>query len=194
MRVDLLHRCRTSLMRLVVVWVVVLTLPINGLSSVLLSVLGPQHSHHTRHAAVVDGAGWSIRGMIESVIGAGAMDIIDEVHARQHKGALPVRSALASSHRLHVSDDQHVHSHDGLQRHRHDARDGSVIPVGPSESGHDAPGGASAGLGISGALPIPASAVLAAPVSGVAREVWDIVHPFPWRSHVSAPMERPPRC
>ncbi len=41
MRVDLLYRCRTSLMRLAVVWVVVLTLPINGLSRVLLSVLGP---------------------------------------------------------------------------------------------------------------------------------------------------------
>lgn len=156
MSVDLLHRCRTSLMRLALVWVVVLTLLINGLSSELLSVLGPQHSHQAHHAAVDDDADWSIRGMIENVIGAGAMDIIDEVHARQYKGSLPVQSAHVAhipSHRPSVADQQ-VHPHDGLQRYRHDAKDGRVIPPGPT----------------------------------------DMVHPFPWRSHVSVPMERPPRC
>ena len=222
MRAQSLHQFRQSLLRQIVVWALIFALPVNGLSNMLLSVLGPEHRHATQvqHGEEDTEAipFWS--SMVSSVVGGGAMGIIDRFHAHQHSAPrLPVSSdfhshllgpgeqdLLAPDPNAHliaqapkaapdaapVHAHPHVHAHGGFERHRHDPRDGSVIPIGPTDTGHDGPGTAQASLDFSGSLPIPFATPVPVMVMVGGRSAWSGSNTPAWQSQVSSPLDRPP--
>lgn len=97
------------------------------------------------------------------------------------------------THSVTEAELAHQHAHDTLQRHNHDANDGSVIVLGDKATSADAPGTAPAIDAGGGTFPLPAlfAAMVAAPVVSV--EAWRQLVPHLWHSHVNAPLERPPQ-
>lgn len=202
MRAHAFAHLRQSFLRRVTVWVLVLALPINGLSNMLLQILGPQHHH------VAAPASWSLHTVLEEVIGQQAMAIIDAVHARQQQGPqdTPVRVSSADfypyvqAHEVDTPSDAHphphphVHTHGAFERHHHDSQDGSVVPTGPTGTGHDGPGSAQTSLDISAASPIPFITSIAVLMAAAGPATWDGPVAARWHDHVSAPLERPPRA
>lgn len=99
-------------MRAFVLWLLILALPVYGASGTSLRLLGPQHWHS---APAMEQGGWlqpaahAMQRLVERV-----QDLRIQAHARAH----------AMGHR---------HEHHGLQRHWHDAGDGSVHTVGSAD-------------------------------------------------------------
>jgi len=90
-----LQRLRLSCLRPLMVWVLVLALPVHGVSNVLLQVMGAAHRHNAgvQHTAALDAqdaahAPWNaraaLRSLVASVAGTGALQLIDTMHARDH--------------------------------------------------------------------------------------------------------------
>ena len=97
--------------RLLVLWLVACLLPLHGMASGLLTVLGPQHVHQTRPAIrVLDDVRRSpMAGSTGRLQGAGPLGSMD-THTLTHALTLT-----------------HGHAHDTLQRHHHRHDDASVV-------------------------------------------------------------------
>ena len=202
-----LQRLRLSCLRPLMVWVLVLALPVHGVSNVLLQVMGAAHRHSV--VALDDSnqgsAPWNARSALRSLVarvaGPGALQLIDTMHARDHAWqraaelkahpftpvASPVNTAQA---RLQA----HQHAHDTFQRHIHDPQDSSVVALGEHTQAPDAAGSAPVLDAGGGTFPLsPALSVQAlAPSAGTAT--WFKAQASGWRSHVIAPLERPPQA
>ena len=205
-----LQRLRLSCLRPLMVWVLVLALPVHGISNVLLQVMGAAHRHSAVALATDSPAAtpWSarstLRRLVASVAGPGALQLIDTVHARDHAWqraaelkahpfaslASPVDTAQAQQ----VRQQAHQHAHDTFQRHIHDPQDSSVVALGDHTQTHDVAGSATALDAGGGTFPLaPELSVQAlAPTDGTA--VWRRAAPSACRSRVIAPLERPPQA
>lgn len=192
-----LSSARHHLVRQIVIWVLACALPINSISTVLLHLLGTQHSHSisSADADMTIGSTLSVRSMMRAIVGDGAMDLIDAYHAheqhlrapdalRRH-GALPLQAHG-------MTEQEHAHAHSMLQRHHHDPADGTVIVLGEKETGHDGAGSASS-FDASSAFPLPSTLMSARATFSTVAPVWPNHAITAWHNHVSAPLERPPR-
>ncbi len=221
----LLHRLRLSCLRPLMVWVLVLALPVHGVSNVLLQVMGAAHRHSAVTLAVAPGtaqhtdtpgtAPWNARSALRSLVarvaGPGALQLIDTMHARDHAWqraaelkahpftavASPVNTAQATQAqqaRPEARLQAHQHAHDTFQRHIHDPQDSSVVALGEHTQAPDAAGNAAALDAGGSSFPLaPALSVQAlAPSEGTAA--WRRAEASAWRSHVIAPLERPPQA
>lgn len=204
-----LQRLRLSCLRPWMVWVLVLALPVHGVSNVLLQVMGAAHRHSAVTLAVAQGAdspgitAWSarrtLRSLVASVAGPGALQLIDTMHARDHawqRAAELKTHPFAQPTDVHQRAHQraHQHAHDTFQRHIHDPHDSSVVALGEHAQAPDAAGGApalDAGGGTFPLAPVPSVQALA-PGDGTAA--WRRAASSAWRSHVIAPLERPPQA
>jgi len=131
-------------MRAVLLWLLMLALPVYGASGTSLRLLGPAHWHAAPAAAAQDD--WL----------QPAVRLVQRVAER-------VKSLRAQAHaRAHALGARH--DHESLQRHWHDAADGSVHNIGSVDPAvADLVAGASVGsatltLGAS-AVPLPMIAV-----------------------------------
>jgi len=141
-----LQRLRLGCLRHWMVWVLLLALPVHGVSNVLLQVVGATHRHALtmqapatddltgRGAAASGATAWDTRGalrrLVASVAGPGALQLIDAMHARDHAwqraAALkahpfsePARSAALLTQptaNLHAAK----HAHQQAHQHAHD--------------------------------------------------------------------------
>ncbi len=158
---------RHHALRHLLVWVLVASLPINGISNLLTQMLGAAH-RHVEIAPTQDSG---------PVIDASRL-LSEPAHHHSHEDA-------AHPH-------LHTHAHMMFERHFHQPSDGSVIALGSKESGQDGPGHANslsdtAGLhGLRQALQTPAWMPM------VLRTGWPRYAPLVWRSHIVTPLERPP--
>lgn len=216
-----LQRLRLSCLRPLMVWVLVLALPVHGVSNVLLQVVGAAHRHNASASASAQSiaqppiahAPWraraALRSLVASVAGPGALQLIDTMHARDHawQRAAELKAhpftpptALAQTRVDAVSSasqqaaQAHQHAHDTFQRHIHDLHDSSVVALGEHTQAPDAAGSASALDAGGAALPLaPMLRMQAlAPTDGTAA--WRRAKAPDWRSHVIAPLERPPQA
>lgn len=220
-----LQRLRLSCLRPLMVWVLVLALPVHGVSNVLLQVMGAAHRHSAVTLAVAQGTAqhtdtpgldpWNARSawrsLVASVAGPGALQLIDTMHARDHAWqraaelkahpftpvASPVNTAQAAQAqqaRQEARLQAHQHAHDTFQRHIHDPQDSSVVALGEHTQAPDAAGSAPVLDAGGGTFPLsPALNVQAlAPSAGAAT--WFKAQASGWRSHVIAPLERPPQA
>jgi hypothetical protein len=101
-------------MRALLLWLLMLAQPIYGGSSASLRLLGPAH-WHAGPAAAAPGDDW-LQPALQVVkrLADRVQQIHDEAHLRAHAYG-------------------HKHEHHGLQRHWHDAADGSVHTVGSAD-------------------------------------------------------------
>ena len=217
-----LQRLRLSCLRPLMVWVLVLALPVHGVSNVLLQVMGGAHRHNANTSAQdiaqsthPDAAPQrttvraAMRSLVASVAGPGALQLIDTMHARDHAWQRaaelkahpftpPTELAQTRADAVPSASQQaaqaHQHAHDTFQRHIHDLHDSSVVALGEHTQAPDAAGSASA-LDAGGA-PLPLAPVLRvqalAPTDGTTA--WRRAEAPDWRSHVIAPLERPPQA
>lgn len=206
-----LQRLRLSCLRPLMVWVLVLALPVHGVSNVLLQVMGAAHRHSV--VALDDSnqgsAPWNARSALRSLVarvaGPGALQLIDTMHARDHAwqraAELKARPFTRSAGRPatpavaeHQAEQAHQHAHDTFQRHIHDPQDSSVVALGEHTQAPDAAGSAPVLDAGGGTFPLsPALSVQAlAPSAGTAT--WFKAQASGWRSHVIAPLERPPQA
>lgn len=92
----------------------------------------------------------------------------------------------------------HGHTHDGFQRHVHDAHDSTVIALGDKAgSDNGATGGAASATSTDaggGTFPLPAASAAPAPAPALTLTAWLPLSAQPWRNHVSSPLERPPQA
>lgn len=157
---------RHHALRHLLVWVLVASLPINGVSNLLTQMLGVAH-RHVASAPMPDGG---------PVVDASRL--LDDPAHTHGDAAHP-----------HL----HAHAHMMFERHFHQPADDSVIALGAKESGQDGPGHASslsdtAGLhGLRQALQTPAWMPM------VLRTGWPRYAPLAWLSHIVTPLERPPQ-
>ena len=98
-------------MRALLLWLLILALPVYGASSSSLRLLGPAH-WHSAPAVVAPGDDW-LQPAVQFVqrVAHRVQQLRDDAHVRAH--------AYGKKH-----------EHHGLQRHWHDAADGSVHTVG----------------------------------------------------------------
>lgn len=154
-------------LRQLLVWVLVVALPINSISNLLTQMLGAAH----RYSAVTP--------MME------ATPIVDT-------SILLTEPAHKHPHGEATHPHLHAHAHMMFERHVHPPSDDSVIALGSKESGQDGPGHANsmndtAGLhGLRQALPAPEWLPM------VLHAGWPRYAAMAWRSHIVAPLERPP--
>lgn len=95
-------------MRAVMLWLLMLAMPIYGASSTSLRLLGPAHWHSTSTTATEALEDW-LRPAVQSV-----ERLVQQVQQLREAAHL----------RAHAHGQKHEHS--SLQRHWHDARDGTV--------------------------------------------------------------------
>ena len=211
----LLQRLRLSCLRPLMVWVLVLALPVHGVSNVLLQVMGAAHRHSAvtlevaqgtaQHTDTPGSAPWNarsaLRSLVASVAGPGALQLIDTMHARDHAWqraaelkAHPFTPAASPVNTAQARLQAHQHAHDTFQRHIHDPQDSSVVALGEHTQAPDAAGSAPVLDAGGGTFPLsPALSVQAlAPSAGAAT--WFKAQASGWRSHVIAPLERPPQA
>jgi hypothetical protein len=112
--------------RLLVLWLLIVSLPIYGGAGSLLQILGPVHRHEAPHGATRSGTAEAQRA--EAVVRRGlgwAADAWkawkDFAHSQSHAGLL-----------------SHTHQHRELERHHHAPLDDSVITLGADESASSA--------------------------------------------------------
>ncbi|MBV8034650.1 hypothetical protein [Roseateles sp.] len=159
-------------MRALLLWLLMLALPVYGASGSSLRMLGPAH-WHVAPAAVVQQDGWlePALGLVQRLVER-LRDVRAHAHARAH--------ALGRQH-----------GHGGLQRHWHDAADGSVRTLGKADP-------AVADL-VAGAAVGSAMLVLAAPLSPLRLTVcrangrWPAAHAPAWADAELRPAPPPPR-
>ncbi len=202
------------------VWVLVLALPVHGVSNALLQVVGGLHRHSvvvgsaaaSLHSTAQADTAWSarsaLRTLVAHVAGPGALQMIDAMHARDQAWA---RAAELKNHPFTQTFTQpvapsadtdlalraeqaHQHAHDTFQRHTHDPRDGSVVALGEQAAKADATGSASALDAGGGAFPLPALLDVQALAPTESTAAWRHVEPQAWRSHVITPLDRPPQA
>lgn len=219
-----LQRLRLGCLRHWMVWVLVLALPVHGISNVLLQVVGATHRHAltvqatatgdlTGRGAVASGAAaWDTRGalrrLVASVAGPGALRLIDTMHARDHAWqraaalkahpfSAPARSAVLLAQPPadpHAAEQAHQHAHDTFQRHLHDPQDGSVVALGGHGQPPDAAGSAPALDAGGSTLPLAPALNVQALAPSGAANAWRPAEASAWRSHVTLPLERPPQA
>ncbi|MFT7774025.1 hypothetical protein [Roseateles sp.] len=150
-------------MRALLLWLLVLALPVYGASSTSLRVLGPAHWHAA--PAPLAQAEWL----------QPALQLVQRV--AEHVQALRAQ-AHVRAHALGAR-----HEHHGLQRHWHDAADGSVHSVGSAHPGladlvaSAAVGGAALTLGAPVLpLPIPVTAANGRWPAGPTLDWLDVDH------------------
>lgn len=88
---------------------------------------------------------------------------------------------------------QGAHSHDGFQRHVHDAHDATVVALGEKASNDPAAPATQADAG-AGTFPLPAAHAAMALTPAAHPAAWRPVTTLPWHNHVSGPLERPPQA
>lgn len=95
-------------MRAVILWLLILAMPIYGASSTSLRLLGPAHWHSMPSTATAPQGDW-LKPVVQSVarLVQRVQQMRQEAHLRAHAYG-------------------HKHEHNGLQRHWHDLRDGTV--------------------------------------------------------------------
>ncbi len=97
-----IHIRVTRRLHVIVVWCVLLAIPIQGASGVIVQWLGIQHFHTPRAVMLIDAMqDWLYFSRIEAIGGP-----------------------------LRVSERMHEHSHAGIARHHHRINDPSVVPLG----------------------------------------------------------------
>lgn len=163
-------------LRALLLWLLILALPVYGASGTSLRLLGPAHWHSAPAAApavAAPDAGWlqpAVR-VVQRLVSR-VQDLRQQAHARAHALGQP-------------------HEHRGLQRHWHDAHDGSVHAVGSADPAvADLVAGASVG---SAMLVLAAPSALPTLPAAVANGPWAAVPTVAWRDaprHRSTP---PPR-
>ncbi|MBA4218777.1 MAG: hypothetical protein C0460_15755 [Methylibium sp.] len=161
-------------MRTLLLWLLILAQPIYGGASASLRMLGPAHWHNTP-AVQVPGD-----------------DLLQPVVSFVQRVAGRVQSLREQAHvRAHARGTWHAHDHSSLQRHWHDAADGSVHTVGSADPAvADLVAGASVGS---------ATLTLAAPVcpmsvaASAANGPWAITPASAWADADPRPTSPPPR-
>lgn len=106
--------------------------------------------------------------------------------------ASPTTAAAAPPSTAH-GHGQGAHSHDGFQRHVHDAHDASVVALGEKASNDPAAPATHADAG-AGTFPLPVAHAALALTPAAAPAAWRPVTTQPWHNHVSGPLERPPQA
>jgi hypothetical protein len=198
MRPSPFHFANTRLLRQLIVWVLVLALPLNSLSTVLTHLLGAAHSHGGSEPVVMNASSsWSPRELLRAVVGNGAMALIDGAHLRERGLQVPAHFVFESDahsleHQHGTGDQVHTHLHGMFERHFHDPSDGSVVVLGAKASGQDAPGN-SHGIDEGSVALLPLATLTPMLYFAQCGSVWLHGIRMAWRSHVTAPLERPPR-
>ncbi len=216
--IGFLQRLRLSSLRHWMVWVLVLALPVHGVSNVLLQVMGAAHRHSAvalaaaqdmaPHADSPATGTWraesALRSLVASVAGPGALQLIDTMHARDHAWQraaelkahpfAPFASPVDTAQAQQVRQQAHQHAHETFQRHIHDPQDGSVVALGEHTQAPDAAGGATALDAGGGTLPLAPALNVQTLVPSDGTAAWRRAEPSAWRSHVTAPLERPPQA
>lgn len=158
---------RQHILHHLLVWVLVVALPINGVSSLLAQMLGAQH----RHAQIVPEAERNA--------------VIDTTGLSPYPSHHHTPNELSHPH-------LHAHAHMMFERHVHEPADGTVLALGAKDSGQDGPGqtnGLSDTMSLQG-LRDGLNAPEWIPV--VLRAGWPLYAALAWHSHIVPPLERPP--
>lgn len=162
-------------MRALLLWLLILALPVYGASSTSLRLLGPAHWHSSSPEAVSTVAEDLLRPVV---------DVVQRLALRVHD------LRLKAHVRAHATGTQHEHH--GLQRHWHDAVDGSVHTVGSGDpTVADLVAGASVGSATL-ALALPPL-----PMPGFASRAngrWPLASATPWADAEPRHASPPPRC
>jgi len=163
-------------MRAMLLWLLILAQPVFGASSASLRLLGPAHWHS---APAVAAQGDWLQPAVQ-VVQRLVQQVREQAQARAHAGA------HASAHAQ-----GRQHEHHGVQRHWHDARDGSVHTVASADP-------AVADL-VAGATVGSATLTLAAPVQALRLPVsaangrWPPAPAVAWADAEPRPQSPPPR-
>lgn len=170
-------------LRRAVVALLLVTVPLYGLGSALVRMLGPDHRHEAM-ADTAPGDGWAelVGRRLQALVGPQTARLIENLRLQAR-----LRPA-ASGHAHGVS----AHHHHGLfERHHHAPHDASVVTTGARGDSHGSANAASAG-GM--AMPLALAAALRIPLAADQAMHWPPPHAAAhWHSHVPALPERPPR-
>ncbi len=153
--------------RWLVLWCLLLALPVQGLSGVLLQWLGAQHRHQ---AEVAD---------------AGALTTGWELRFRSAMAGY-ASPALAFRPAQQPAD----HGHGVFERHHHAADDASVLALGPTEPNSDLASDAAQGAAVQ---PLAVHGLLAWHLPATGRSPWALAPSAGWQSQPVSRLERPPR-
>ena len=173
-----------AVLRPILVWVLALALPVNGVSTLTNLLLGASH----RHVSVAPGnSGLGTASLpqqwhelLRTVLGNEAMSLIDAHHGRLAQTSLQAAQAA-----------QHAHLHDTFQRHLHDPMDGSVVALGDKGSSQEASGTQTADTSSPQWMP-PDAAVQW--LSSWVLTVWPDAQERGHAGHVPLLLERPPKA
>jgi hypothetical protein len=189
------QRLRLACLRQTLVWALALALPVQSVSWVLLQAMGPTHWHTVSappSVPAVDGMprqsdaadiAWALRARVADLAGPRLLALLEGQHTH----------GLEHGHGGDGGHDHHGHhGHDNFQRHAHAPNDDSVQALGATTGSAEAAaqahtldaGGASGPMPHGWGDPHPAQATEVA---------WPLTQAAAWRSHLSAPPERPPR-
>lgn len=171
-------------LRQAVVVLLLVTVPLYGMGSALVRMLGPDHRHETM-ADTDPGAGWAelVGRQLQTLVGPQTARLIENLRLQAK-----LRPA-ASGHAHGVG--AHHHHHGLFERHHHAPQDASVVTVGARDDGHGSAPAASAG-GM--AMPLALAAELRIPLPAAHAVHWPPHAAVLWHSHVPALPERPPRA
>lgn len=171
-------------LRRFVVLLLLVALPLHGLSSGLVQLLGPDHRHDSS-AEAADTTPWSARlgRQLQALVGPQTARLIENLRlqARLQPASAPTR--------IHVPSAAAHHHHGVFARHHHAADDASLVLSGARADGQSA---ADAALAGAMAMPLAPTSALAMALPAVHRMRWP-VHAAPaWHNHVPGLPERPP--
>lgn len=184
------------LARRLVLCCLLLALPVYGLSSVLVQLLGAQHRHQSagspadgnRDAGPL-GTGWEQRFRAAMAHESGPV-------ARQDGDAPLQTAAYPAAHSAAPPALQTAaapHDHGVFERHHHDGDDASVVPLGASlPAGEVSTDAGNAGAG-SATLPLALAGGLLLALPRAAPCCWPRAGTAPWQSRPPERLERPPR-
>lgn len=202
----LFHLARFARLRQIVIWALIVALPVHSLSGVLQRVLGASHRHTAVVATLQAPSPSLLRQLVSSAVGTDVQALIDADRDRARPVRVPptfsatdVRLALAiaSEHpdaAASADPQPQPHTHDGFQRHVHDAHDATVVALGDKAAGDPgAPNPASSADAGAGVFPLPAAAPALAQAPTLSVATWHPLSAQPWHDHVSGPLERPPQ-
>ncbi|MDO9237677.1 MAG: hypothetical protein Q7U28_16790 [Aquabacterium sp.] len=198
MRLCPFHFANTRLLRQMIVWALVVALPINSISTVLTSILGASHRHAGTEAFDTGtSSSWSARELLRAVVGNETLALIDGAHLRERGLRMPAHLAVEADmhpheHQHGPADHGHTHLHGMFERHFHDPSDESVVVMGVKESGQSAPGHTH-GVDEGCVVLLPLAVMIPALMLAQGCSAWQQAKRVAWRSHVDAPLERPPR-
>ena len=169
-------------LRQAVVALLLVTVPLYGLGSALVRILGPDHRHEAQ-ADIAPGGGWAalVGRQLQALVGPQTAQLIDTLR-------LQAKLRPGASGHAHGAG-AHPHHHGLFERHHHGPDHAGVVTVGARDDGQGAAHAAAGGM----AMPLALAAELRIPLPAVRALHWPPQAAVHWRSHVPAPSERPPR-